>query len=329
VLLRLQALREGRPGPVWKATFERLWPGYRRWFLSEGPLARAGYVTSSMQLERHMPELMPTYETLTELAGGGDLAARFLSLYAPPPYLAGCSQAVWGDGERLIRNYDYTPAAFDGVLLASDWVRPVIAMLDSTWGALDGINDAGLVASLAFGGRKVTGDGFGIPLLVRYVLETCATTSEAVRALARLPSHMAYSVTLLDAERRHATVHLAPDRKAEVTTARVCTNHQRRVEWPDYAALTRSVEREAFLRASVLPLGDVDDAVEAFLRPPLHATSYRRGFGTLYTAAYAPATRSVLLRWPRGQAFEAAHGAFTPRLLTLDLRASATVSLVQ
>ena len=46
-------------------------------------------------LRAHMPELVPAYERVVELAGGGDLAARMLSLYRPPPYLAACSQGVW------------------------------------------------------------------------------------------------------------------------------------------------------------------------------------------------------------------------------------------
>ena len=38
----------------------------------------------------HMPEIVPLYDQLCELAGGGDQAARFLSFYCPPPYLSGC-----------------------------------------------------------------------------------------------------------------------------------------------------------------------------------------------------------------------------------------------
>ena len=64
-----------------------------------------------------MPELVPTYDRLVELAGGGDLAARVLSLVDPPPYLAACSQGVWTDGEPfLVRNYDYLADRVDGVI---------------------------------------------------------------------------------------------------------------------------------------------------------------------------------------------------------------------
>ncbi|MDH3414124.1 MAG: hypothetical protein OEM98_16785, partial [Gammaproteobacteria bacterium] len=92
-----EAIAEMTPGEKWQRHFERLWPGYRKWFLSEGDAARPSYLESRTAFESHMPELVPTYEALTELAGGGDLAARGLGLYCPPPYLTGCSQAVWMD----------------------------------------------------------------------------------------------------------------------------------------------------------------------------------------------------------------------------------------
>ena len=58
---------------------------------------------------------------------------------------------------------------------------------DGLWGLVDGMNDAGLAVSLTFGGRRVVGDGFGVPLILRYVLQTCATADEAGEVLARVP----------------------------------------------------------------------------------------------------------------------------------------------
>ena len=51
--------------------------------------------------------------------GGGDLEARFLSLWCPPAHIAGCSQMVWlnpagKEGPALLRNYDYSPALLEG-----------------------------------------------------------------------------------------------------------------------------------------------------------------------------------------------------------------------
>src|SRR5206468_3145449 len=83
-------------------------PHYREWFLREGEEARSSYATSVRMLRGHMPELLPAYERVVELAGGSDLAARMLSLYTPPPYLAACSQGAWtrAGGPLLARNYD-------------------------------------------------------------------------------------------------------------------------------------------------------------------------------------------------------------------------------
>ena len=107
-------------GPAWQAVFEEKWPHYKAWFLREGEAARPSFATSVRMLRAHMPELVPAYEHVVELAGGGDLAARMLSLYKPPPYLAACSQGVWTreGGPMLVRNYDYAPSRFERHRLA-------------------------------------------------------------------------------------------------------------------------------------------------------------------------------------------------------------------
>ncbi len=224
-----------------------------------------------------MPELVPVYERLVDLAGGGDFAARLLALWCPTPYLTGCSQAVWsGTPPILVRNYDYHPALWDGVLLSSAWTgRRVIAMLDSLWGVLDGINEDGLSVSLAFGGRQVVGEGFGMPLILRYVLETCRNVDQGVAALIRVPSHMSYNVTLLDARGQHRTVFLAPDRPPSVTRRALATNHQRVVEWEAFAHATASVDRERYIRAR---LDDPAETAERFVGAVPGATAPHRAF---------------------------------------------------
>jgi predicted choloylglycine hydrolase len=297
----LSSIREDRPGPKWQVRFETLWPTYREWFLSEGYLARPGYVPSVKKLRQHMPELMPVYEELVGLAGGGDLAARFLSLYRPPPYAMGCSQAVWsGRNPALVHNYDYSPWLFEGTLLFSSWKRPVIAMSDCLWGVLDGINDAGLAVSLAFGGRRVVGDGFGVPLILRYILEFCDYAGQAIEILRRVPAHMPYNVTLVDREGAFSTVQVYPGRDAAVTNSPVGTNHQQRVESEDYARMTSTVERQTFLATRLADANESRSSfIERFLHPPLHNTRYEHAFGTLYTAAYHPRDLAAEYRWPR------------------------------
>jgi predicted choloylglycine hydrolase len=296
-----RAIEELEPGPKWRAFFRELWPSYRTWFLHEGERARPSYAASVRMLRNHMPELVPTYERLVELAGGGDLEARMLSMWKPPSYLSGCSQGVWTRGApSLVRNYDYSPSRFDGVVLSTAWTgRRVIGMSDCLWGLLDGINDAGLAVSLAFGGRRVIGEGFGVPLILRYLLEVCETVADAREALERLPCHLAHTLTMVDRDGNVLTAYLSPDREASFRSVAAATNHQEEVEWYEHAALTHTRERE---RCIVRMLADETVSAErfatAFLAPPLHNRSYSRGFGTLYTAAYRPRAGQVDYLWP-------------------------------
>ena len=122
---------------------------------------------------------------------------------------------VWIDpfgeqGPALLRNYDYSPDLLEGNWLATRWCgQRVLAMGDCLWGALDGINEAGLAASLSFGGKTQAGEGFGIPLVMRYLLEVSTTVEEACDILKRVPAHMSYSITLLDTNSHWATVYLS------------------------------------------------------------------------------------------------------------------------
>lgn len=299
--LTFYAIEEPAPGPRWSNIYHHLEDGYRRWFLREGDAARPSYLVASAALRKYMPKLVPVYEQLVDLAGGGDFAARLLALWCPTPYLTGCSQAVWsGDRPLLVRNYDYHPALWDGVMLSSTWTgRRVVGMLDSMWGVLDGMNEEGLAVSLAFGGRPVVGEGFGMPLILRYVLETCGEVDEAVAVLAKVPSHMSYNVTLLDARGEYRTVFIAPDRAPAITRRPIATNHQRVIEWEAFVHATASVDRERYMRARLDdPDEGADRFVGRFLEAPLHIAGFHHGWGTLYTSVYEPRTATLALHWP-------------------------------
>lgn len=299
--LTFRAVSEDRPGPKWAGLFRELWPGYRRWWRRESTLARPTYRTCLTAMKTYMPEIVPLYRELCEMAGGGDEPSRFLSFYGPPPYLSGCSQAIWPGAEPLmVRNYDYNPHAFDAVVLRTEWLgRPVMGMADGLWGLVDGVNEAGLAVSLTFGGRRAVGEGFGVPIILRYVLETCETAEEAGRALARIPCHMSYNVTVLDRRRTYLTAYLAPDREAVLAHTAVATNHQERVEWASHARLTATVERERFLlQRLTLHVEPAEKFISAFLKPPLYSVAFDRGFGTLYSAVYRPAEGRMALLWP-------------------------------
>jgi predicted choloylglycine hydrolase len=316
----LRAWEEDEPGDQIGQQLARVWPAFRRWW-REGANTRPSAEQARAALKEHMPELVPAWEQLTAMLPEDADAGPALALWNPPPFLTGCSQAaVLPGGPALIRNYDWDYRLFDATVAKTAYTgRRVLGTLDCLWGLLDGINDAGLAVSLTFGGRPQIGEGFGIPLVIRYVLEVCGTLEEAVRVLRRVPVHMSYNVSVLDGSGRWATMYLAPDRPACRTGRAAVTNHQGEVEWPPYAAAIRSVERQDHLEELLAAGADVSGVIAACLASPLYATRFHEGFGTLYTAGYRPAEGGVSYHWP-GRSWEQSLDNFQPGSLQIQLR---------
>ncbi len=319
--LTMWALAEGAGGDAFAQRFAATWPAYRAWFGQAGDAARPSFVHARAALREHMPELVPTWERLCALAGGGDQAARLLAHWCPPPHLSGCSQAVVRRGEPvLVRNYDYDLRHFDATILHTTYAgAEVIGTGDCLWGLLDGLNGDGLAASLTFGGSRTVGIGFGISIVMRYLLETCRTVDEAVAVLERVPVHMTYNVTLLDRSGASATAYVGPDRPLVRVDAAVVTNHQDARQTDEFARKSRSRDREVALQAALAGDGDEDAVVRAFLAPPVYNRNFDRQFGTLYTAVIRPSAGCVDYRWPSSlwrQSFD----GFTPGEHTVPLR---------
>lgn len=294
-------IHEPTPGPRWKALFDSTWPAYRAFYLRDGRGTRPSLRTAGAALAQHMPELLPAWAKLSEQTGHDELAAALLTGWDLPTFApAGCSQVTTvHPSPSLLRNYDYAPDLFEQVSLSTDYLQPVIGTGDCLWGLLDGMNAAGLAVSLAYGGDRTSGEGFAIPVVLRYLLETCETTDQATKALARLPIAMAYNVTMIDAQGTVSTAHLRPGHDAEFAGQPAATNH--RWEQPidvAHATYYRSVERVEQLKDLVAERATADDLAHQLLTPPLHVGDYAGGFGTLYTADYRPAERTVIYRWP-------------------------------
>lgn len=287
-------------GPKWQRLFNAYWPAYLAWLKSKEAAHTSGLKAAQVALKNYMPEMVPAYEHLCELAKADEVAARFLTGFQPPAYISACSQAVLSeDNIQLVRNYDFHPDLTEGTLLLSAWNgKKVIANSDCLIGAVDGMNEDGLVISLTFGGRKVVGKGFGIPFILRYVLEFCSGVDEAVEALCRIPSHMAYNLTVIDKSGAFKTVMLAPDRAPLVTDAAFITNHQGKVDWPENAQFNQTIKRSEFLEKTLAQKVSADKLADAFLQEPLYQSRFRESLGTLYTAVYRPVAGSVQIRWP-------------------------------
>jgi predicted choloylglycine hydrolase len=304
--LTFDAVSEAEPGPKWRARWGRSWPAYEAWFLARGGERGPSRAEAEAALRRHMPELLPVHRKLVALAGGSDRAARFLATWCPPAYLGGCSVAAHAsDGAvRLVRNYDLSPDLNEGLLLRTAWTgMPVMGMVEFLWGLSDGINQAGLSVALSYGGSRAVAPGFGVTTILRHVLETCADVEAAVAVLRRVPSHMAYNVTLADRSGATSTVELSPGGGARILRPAIATNHQHGESGPAHAALTSSRRRHGVLQALVTAVNGPEALCDRFLEAPLFQDDYAGGFGTLFTADYDPIDRGVTLRW-QGQRWE-------------------------
>jgi predicted choloylglycine hydrolase len=319
---RFQAIEESRPAQQWLAHYQVAMPAYRRWFASEGELKRPSLEACREALQTYMPEFVPVWESLITLAEADEQDARLLSFYCPAPYLSGCAQAVWTRySPILVRNYDYAPDFCEGRIMKTRWHdTSVIASTDCLWGVLDGMNEHGLSVSLSFGGKEAVTEGFGIPIILRYVLEFCTTVDEAVKVLCRVPAHMAYNVTLLDAYGQVRTVELMPFSTPQVTYKPLAVNHQGDFELTNYAVFSNSYERQQFILSKLYdPLTNIESFVNAFEYSPLFTSNYTQGFGTLYTAIYNPQLRAMEYRWPNRVRMYQSFASFEPSELWVDL----------
>lgn len=300
----------GLAGEKWQKLFNIHWDTYNVWLQTVENPWEVDLKTAQVALHTYMPELWSTYVHLCNLVNANEVVAKFLTGYQPPAYVSACSNAViTSNNIQLVRNYDYHPNLIEGTQLLSAWNgKKVIATSDCLSGALDGMNEDGLAVSLTFGGRKAVGKGFGIPMILRYILEFCSTVDEAVVVLQRIPSHISFNVTVIDRFGQFNTVYIAPDKKPVVTKAAFTTNHQEAIEWPENAYFNKTNERSVFLNKMLAKKGiNAERIIDAFLTKPLYSTNYNQGFGTLYTAVYKPIEGIVEMYWPNMKISQSFH----------------------
>jgi predicted choloylglycine hydrolase len=281
--------------------FRANWPSYKRWFFNEGERNRASYLESRQSLSYYMPELMPLYDSLLTALDCDDQQARFLCLYNPPPVASACSQfIVTKPFSVLIRNYDFPPQKCDGIILCTTWGDArVLAMGDCIWGVLDGVNSAGLAVSLSLGGAGIHGDGFGVTLILRYLLQTCDSVDLALKTLGRIPISMDYNIALVDSTGDSATAYVAPLREPQITAHRFSANHPPDTLNCRLSAFSDSRQRQREMKrldgeADLSP----DEIGKAFLKTPIYRPYERFTSGTLYTVLYYPASRQAAFHWP-------------------------------
>jgi predicted choloylglycine hydrolase len=199
------------------------------------------------------------------------------------------------------RNYDFRPRHYGArfAAVAASGSHASIGSSEILTGRLDGMNDRGLVIGLHLVRMSPRLPGLSCVLIVRIILDQCASTKEAVAMLRRLPHAMQYNYSLLDADGVAAVVEAVPGSVAVRTGPWLaCTNH---FQSPLLRPLNRGA---AHSQSRLLPLEawaarglsteEMFTALNRSTSPAFHH-GYLRGAGTLHTIVGEPSKKRLLI----------------------------------
>ncbi|MDH6260749.1 C45 family autoproteolytic acyltransferase/hydolase [Bradyrhizobium sp. BR13661] len=138
----------------------------------------------------------------------------------------GCSAVM--SGGVYGRNYDFWPRGYEArfALIQVQGSYASIGGSHQMTGRLDGMNEHGLSIGLHLVRARPRSPGLTSTLLIRRVLDSCATTAEAIAFLRRTPHAMSYNYSLLDAGGVAAVVEAGAGAVAvRLGDWLACTNH--------------------------------------------------------------------------------------------------------
>ena len=102
-----------------------------------------------------------------------------------------------------------------------------------------------------------------------------------------------------DRENRFETLAVVPGQEMLKMGTRVSTNHQPGSSWPIYEEKVHTHYRYQYLdEVTGAAQLSSHEFSRRFLQPPLYNTQFGRGFGTLYSAAFYPQSRTCEYLWP-------------------------------
>ena len=224
-----------------------------------------------------MPELLHDYDALVDAVGGGDLEARFLSHWCPPPLVAACSIAdLLPRAQRCSSATTTTrrPCATHWPCARTGTARSVIGMTDCGWGA-DGRHERA---------RPVDRDLLRGPSRRRATASasvwSCATCSSSRPTSTRPSRCCTASRSRCPTTSRSSTRRAWRDRlrrprprRHVVSGALTAANRQGADEWPEHAEYCTTVRARGATGRSLVtfPLIEVSRPRQPFLRPPLTA----------------------------------------------------------
>ena len=210
----------------------------------------------------------------------------------------GCSAVM--SGGVYGRNYDFRPRGYEArfALVQASGSYASVGGSHQLTGRLDGMNEHGLTIGLHLVRARPRLPGLNSVLLVRRVLDSCATTAEGIDLLRRLPHAMAYNYSLLDAGGVAAVVEAGAGAVAvRGGDSLACTNHfqssqLRRLNRGVAHSIGRLPPLEGWA-ARKLGAEQMFKALNFPASPAFH--NYRNGAQTLHTIVSEPARRRLLI----------------------------------
>jgi len=215
------------------------------------------------------------------------------------PPLGACSAVVTAG--IYGRNYDFQPRYYGArfALVQTVGSYASIGATELLTGRLDGMNEHGLVIGLHLVRMNPRAPGLLCVLIVRIILDQCATTADAIAMLRGLPHAMRYNYSLLDAGGVAAVVE-AHQGCVAVRTGDwlACTNHfQSPLLRPLNRRSAHSQQRLPPLEAWAMQRLSAEAMFSALNRStsPAFHHGYTRDAGTLHTIVAEPSKRRILI----------------------------------
>ncbi|HWI49600.1 MAG TPA: C45 family peptidase, partial [Rummeliibacillus sp.] len=233
-------------------------------------------------------------------------AALFSGYDVPKTEAMGCSAVITKD--YYARNYDFGPALYDGCfsLVQPNHIFASAGYNLQAIGRHDGVNEKGLVIGLHFVSNQDYSVGLSPWTSIRMILDTCATTVDAIQMLKEIPHSACYNFSIGDRNGDLAVVEATP---SKVVIRRdpdllSCVNHfqEKDLEQKNRAVIDNSLKRNNFLqsfRDSYLTQSEMFNNF-ANSESPLFFTNYDDLFGTLHTFSYSFKDSRIITSIARG-----------------------------
>lgn len=221
-------------------------------------------------------------------------AASLLSGYDVPKTEAmGCSAII--TKEFYVRNYDFSPDLYDGLfsLIQPDTAFATAGYNLQILGRHDGVNQEGLVAGLHFVSNNDYTKGIAAWTAIRMLLDSCATTDDAINMLKEIPHAACYNFSLGDIQGNIAEVEASPGKVIVRREPALlsCVNHfqDNKLKYKNRISIENSIKRNNYLLNFKNKNYTHREILNKFkeINSPVFFTDYDNLFGTLHTFSYA------------------------------------------